>query len=209
MKTINATYSAWRKPGMLTIILLLVALRQGKASEVDITITGVLTGGWDQLGVFFRGNEAKDLRGKPFTLDYTFDDSMGKPNVSGNCIQGLSGEGKPSPGKAVLTLGNASYTFGGGVKFSSSGIYRDCAGTLIAIFVTEKKGTFFNEAPAVDVRITPGNGIPSLPQSRDWRTPMATTAINNQSSCFFIGHMNMGGEVKGCFDIAKVVIGKQ
>jgi hypothetical protein len=198
--------SAWLRPGML-IILLLIALHQGKASDIDITITGILTGGWDQLGVFFHGEEAKNLHGKPFTLVYTFDDSMGKPNVSGNCALGLISEGKPSSGKAVLTLGNASYTFGGGVKYSGSAIYRDCAGSLLAIFVTEKTSTF-GEAPGVDVRITPGNGIPSLPQTHDWRTPMSTTNINNQSSCFFIGH-NRGGEVKGCFDIAKVVIAKR
>jgi len=207
MRTINATYSAGRRPGMaITLILLaLTVLRQAKAADITITVTGVLTGGWDQLGIFATGKEAQNMGGKPFTLVFTFDDSKGSPSVNGNCQQGVSGAGTPSPGKATLTIGSGSFTFGGDGKFSSSGISRDCGGTFFGMYVSEKKGSYFNSAPQLDVRLMPGHGSRSLPAARDWRAPLSTTAVDNQTSCFIITrHDRPNSEVKGCFDVKKV-----
>jgi hypothetical protein len=65
--------------------------------------------------------------------------------------------GRQSPGKAVLTIGDVSYTFGGS-NFSTSGIWRgitgQCSSSLIGMYVTQQKG-FFDFAPQVDVRTIP------------------------------------------------------
>jgi hypothetical protein len=202
--------SAVRRPGiLLTIFLLLVLVHPMRAAEITATVTGVLTGGWDQMGMFFTGNEAKNLGGKPFTLVFTFDDAKGKPEAGGNCPRGVSGEGPQSPGKAVLTMGNGSYTFGDAGKFSTSGIYRECGGGLLSMSISERKGSFFNDAPQVDVRIVPGNGSRSLPHGSDWRSPMSTTGVDNQSSCFIILRRMNSPEVRGCFDVKKVEVTKR
>jgi hypothetical protein len=190
----------------MTIILLALAmLRQGRAAETTVTITGVLTGGWDQLGIFATGKEAQNMSGKPFTLVFTFDDAKGKPLTNGNCVQGVAGEGTQSPGRAMLTMGNGSFTFGGAEKFSTSSIGRDCAGMFFGMFVSEKKGSFFNTSPAVDVRVIPGNGNRQLPLAHDWRAPFSSTGVDNSSSCFIIVRADRPNkEVKGCFDVKKV-----
>jgi hypothetical protein len=66
MNATRVSISAGRRPGMaITFILLaLTASRQGKAADVNITITGVLTGGWDQLGIFATGKEAESMGAK-------------------------------------------------------------------------------------------------------------------------------------------------
>jgi hypothetical protein len=203
MNTRSMPNRAWRKPGITTtvILLALTALRHGKAAEINYTITGVLTGGWDQLGVFATGKEAQNMAGKPFTLVFTFDDSKGNRH-SDRESSSLSGEGPDSGGKAALTINGTSFTFGG-EKYSSWSVYRSPG--LIAISVSEKKGSFFNIAPAVDVRIMPQNG--SARFNPDWKAPLSTTRIDNQTSCFFIArHDAPNREVKGCFDVKKVEV---
>jgi hypothetical protein len=179
----------------ITIILLAISLRQGKAAEISYTITGVLTGGWDRIGIFFTGKEAQSMGGKPFTLVFTFDDSKRKPDSSG-----ISGEGANSGAKAVLTIGGVSFTFGG-ERFSSWSVYR--APAFIGMSLNEAKGSLFDFASAVDSRIMP-QGPPFPP---DWRSPLSRTDIDNQPSCFFI--RGKGTEAKGCFDIRKVEVTKR
>ena len=207
MNAIRVSKRAWRKPGipMMIILLGLIALQRGKAADINITITGVLTGGWDRMGIFFTGKEAQNLGGKPFTLVYTFDDAKGNPKSMNGCANGMGSAGTPSAGKAVLTMGNASYTFGDADKYSESGIFRDCRGTDLRIFVTEKKGSYFNEAPTINMEITPENGK-ALPAGADWRSPASMTAVDSRSSCFIILKKMNSTEVRGCLDIKKVEI---
>jgi hypothetical protein len=203
MNATRVSNRAWRKPGMaITIILLgLIALRQGKAAEINYTITGVLTGGWDQLGIFATGKDAMSMGGKPFTLVFTFDDSKGKDD-SNKQGSGISGSGRYSGGKAVLTMGAGSYTFGGD-KYSGWAVYR--SPTLITIVVNEARGSFFDFAPSVDLMIMPANGGTRF--GSDWKAPLSTTQVDNQTSCFFIRRLGVPGhEVKGCFDVRKVEV---
>jgi hypothetical protein len=48
-------------------------------------------------------------------------------------------------------------------------------------------------------------GIPSLSQDTDWRAPVSTDKVDNQSSCFYISGEH-GKEAKGCFDVKTVEI---
>lgn len=203
MNARSVSKSAGRRPGMaITVILLaLAALRQGRAADVNYTITGVLTGGWDQFAIFLKGKEAQDMAKQPFTLVFTFDDSKGRPHA-GKADSSLSGGGVQSGGKAVLTIGSGSYTFGGDV-YSGWSVYR--APGLIVISVNEAKGSFFDFAPAVDVRIVPARG--GKPFGTDWKAPLSTTTIDNAPSCFIITHRgDRTHEVKGCFDVQKVEV---
>ncbi len=193
-----------RKPGVaLTIVVLVLAMvLPAMAKDVSITITGVLDGGYDQFHMFnagtkLRGNGGWDIKGQPFILVYTFDDSKGKLSTTNpNCANtgsGWSGAGVNSPGKAVLTINGVTYRFG--EKWADAGIWKDiashCGGSRLLIHVTESKG-LMNFAPGVDVIIKPGQGSRSLSQNPDWKAPFATTNVDNQTSCFFIGHM--GGD---------------
>ena len=154
MNATRVSTPAGRRPGMtLTITLLMLTMfRQAKAADVVMTITGVLTGGWDQLGIFATGKEAQNMGAKPFTLVFTFDDSKGRAHAEKQSSS-LSGEGPQSGAKAVLSIGTGSFTFGGD-KFSSWSVYRSPG--LISAYVNEKKGSYFNDSPGVDVRIIGG-----------------------------------------------------
>jgi hypothetical protein len=164
------------------------------------------------VGTKLRGNGGWDIKGQPFILVYTFDDSKGKAStVNPNCANtgsGWSGAGVNAPGKAVLTINGVTYTFG--EKWADAGIWKDinshCGESRLLIHVTESKG-LMNFAPGVDVIIKPGGGSPSLSQNPDWKAPLATTKVDNQTSCFFIGHMAADSrEAKGCFDIKKIEV---
>jgi hypothetical protein len=189
---------------MLLTMLLLIMLPL-RAAEITATITGVLTGGWDQLGIFATGTEAKNMSGKPFTLVFTFDDARGNPQADKGS-SGLSGTSPQSPGKAVLTLGDGSFIFGG-EKFSTWSVYR--SPTYMQIVVNERKGSLFNFAPEVDVRIMPASGSRSS-FGTDWKAPLSRSDIDNQASCFFIAQRDKPSrEAKGCFDVKKLDITKR
>ena len=195
---------AWREPRvtMMIILLGLIPLRPGKAGQVDITIGGVLSGGWDSIGLFYQGAEAKNLAGKPFTLVFTFDDTKGyKPNTG--CNSGMNGGGQGSPGVGVLTMGSGSFTFGG--ETWESGLYRACNGTMLAMSANKRKQSYLGDSSMISLRIVPLNSAKPLPTGPDWKAPMSTTDVDNQSSCFFI----MGPqtkEVRGCFDVKRVEV---
>src|SRR5580700_6238405 len=115
MNAIRVSKSAGRKLGMISIgamAVLAVVVWPAKGTQTVITITGTLLGGADRLPIFDVG---KNLDKQPFTLVYTFDDAKGKPSPAGRCgdvSSGIEGGGTNSPGKAVLTIGTKSYTFG-------------------------------------------------------------------------------------------------
>jgi hypothetical protein len=202
----SVSINAARKHGILLTLLLLLALLQPmRAAEINATITGVLTGGWDQLGIFATGKDAQNMGGQPFTLVFTFDDTKGTMS-SHACNSGTDGGGK-----AVLTIAGASYTF----DAVSSGAYRSiaggtCPGQSMINFAVSRQKSFFDFAPAVDVRIVPRSSNGSLAKDPDWRSPLSITTIDNQSSCFFIARYDRPNkEAKGCFDIKKLEITKR
>ena len=202
MNVRSVSINAARKHGItiMLVLLSLVTMQAGRAAEINYTITGVLTGGWDQLGIFATGKEAQNMGGKPFTLVFTFDDAKGRAHAE-NRSSSLSGEGPSSGARAVLTIGTGSFTFGGD-KFSSWSVYRSPG--LLSAYVNEKKGSYFNDSPGVDVRIMPAQGTHF---GADWKGPLSTTTVDNQTSCFFINrHDAPNREVKGCFDVKKVEV---
>ena len=202
MNATRVSKTAGRRPGMaITVILLaLAALRQGRAADVNYTITGVLTGGWDQFAIFFKGKEAQDMAKQPFTLVFTFDDSKGKVRA-GNADSTFSGSGVQSGGKAIVTIGSGSYAFGG-ENYSGWSVYR--SPDMIVISVNEAKGSLFDFAPEVDVRIVPTGGRSF---GTDWKAALSTTAIDNQPSCLIITkRSDRTHETKACFDVKKLEI---
>jgi hypothetical protein len=207
MNAIRVSERAMRKLGTLimVIFLALIALRQAKAGQIDITVTGVLTGGWDTKGLFFQGAEAKTLGGKPFTLVFTFDDGKGYAPKDSNCVSGRLGGGQGSPGTAVLTMGNGTYKFGANDNFES-GVSRRCDGSMLSMEVDRKASSSFDHTLGIDVRIVP-TGNATLPKTSDWRSPMSATNVTSRDSCMIIADsMNGGKEVHVCFDVKKVEI---
>jgi hypothetical protein len=201
----SVSNSAVRRPGILLTLLLLALLQPMRAAEINATVTGVLTGGWDQLGIFATGKDAQNMANQPFTLVFTFDDAKGTMS-SHACNSGVQGGGK-----AVLTIAGASYTF----EAVSSGAYRSiaggtCPGQSMITFAVSRQKSFFDFAPQVDVRIVPRTTWGSLAKDPDWRSPLSITTIDNQSSCFFITRYDRPNkEAKGCFDIKKLEITKR
>lgn len=213
MNATRVSASVGRRPGILLTIFLLLAMLPLRAAEITATITGVLEGGWDHLGIFATGADAKNMAGRPFTLVFTFDDTKGTPQhgqCNGAAGSGVEGGGPDSPGKAVLTIGSASYTFG--ENGGSSGAWREvpgaCSSTSLIGFYVNGATAHFDFAPEVDVKMMPGKGSNSLTRNPDWRAPLSTTAVDNQTSCFVITRHG-GGDAKGCFDIKKLEITKR
>src|ERR1700677_4519083 len=96
---------------------------QSSVSSVVVTITGTVSYGLDQTGVF--GPAQTDLTGRSFTLVLTYDNKgqQSTQNCSGvPCTSMVSGSGSSSPGTALLTIGSGSFKFGtfdGGAYASS------------------------------------------------------------------------------------------
>lgn len=221
MKATRVSIRAGRRPGItITFILLLFTMfRSAKASEVIATITGVLSGGYDRFPMFgvgtkYRDSHVWDISKQPFTLVFTFDDSKGR-KTHGSCdpkaASGVEGGGTQSPGKAVLTIAGVSYTFPGA---GSSGAWREvptaCSSDSAIYFHVSEMKAFFDFAPGVDVKIVPAPGKRSITDNPDWEAPLSITAIDNQTSCFYISRPNDNGhEAKGCFDVKKLEIKKR
>jgi hypothetical protein len=215
MRTRSVPISVGRRPGMLlNVILMLLPLPPAKGADVVITVSGTVNG-YDRFPIFGVGkklpeNMGWDLNGQPFTLVFTFDDTKGHANKSHcpNGGTGRQGEGKQSPGTAILTIGKVSYKFGD--DHSNSAIYREVPGpcssmSFISMNVAMGRG-FFDFAPQVDLRLSPGGGSTSLTQDPNWESSLSTTKVGNQLSCFFISKRGQSGEAKGCFDVKKLDI---
>lgn len=88
---------------------------QIEASEVTVTITGVMAGGSDETGVF--GPPNASLAGQNFTLVFNVDDTKGVQDQStcpGNIPYATYIESTPlsNPATATLTINGHSFTFG-------------------------------------------------------------------------------------------------
>lgn len=80
------------------------------ASEVAITVTGSVLLGTDTSGVFGFAPRT-DLAGKPYTLTFTFDDSLGTGSFSSDQSY-IKNTSTSNPGTAVLQIGSGSFAFG-------------------------------------------------------------------------------------------------
>jgi hypothetical protein len=191
--------------------MLLAMFRPAKAAEVVITLTGTLSGGYDRFPMFNVGRKLAgaggwDISGQPFTLFFFFDDTKGKKKQTA-CGSTIEGGNDDSPGSAILVINGVTHKFGNGR--GTSGLSKNIAGAQCSvsyIFMGVDQATkFFDFASSVDVRLYPGKGSPSLSQNPDWRAPLSTENVDNQSSCFYISGEH-GHEAKGCFNVQKLEI---
>jgi hypothetical protein len=221
MNATRVSIPVGRRPGMtLTIaLLLLAALRPAKGAEIVITLTGVIAGGYDQFPLFgvgtkLRGNAGWDLKGQPFTLVYTFDDTKGKPTPPENCAgaaSGIKGDFDSSPGVVTLTIGEKSVTVGTR-KDSHSGIWREinssCSQSMMGLEVMEGGG-WSNGNNIFNIRVMPVQGGRSLTQNPDWKAPLTVTNPDNSGVFVISRRGDFGHEVKGSLDIKKMVISRK
>src|SRR5579883_2080060 len=84
-----------------------------QAHIITITITGTISSGDDLTGVFLSGCTQYNpcsLAGQPFTLVFTFDDSLGQ-QFFGTGISYIQATAASNPGTAVLTIHGNSFEF--------------------------------------------------------------------------------------------------
>jgi hypothetical protein len=209
---VNATrvsIHAGRRPGitLITIILLLLAIRQMKGAEVVVTVTGIVRGGsGDMLHIF---GTKRDMTGEPFTVVFTFDDTKGKPIKITQCLgtaSGVEGDGEDSPGTAVLTIAGKSYTFGT-TKHRHSGTWREittgCAHSHI-VFQVDDNTDKYNVN--IELNIRPAAGARSFTQDTDWRHPLSFSLDNYDNMSGFAIGLNAAYGDGGMFDAKTVTI---
>jgi hypothetical protein len=194
---------------LITIILFLLATGRVKGAEIVVTATGVIMGGTgDALHLF--GN-VRNLNGQPFTVVFTYDDTKGKRTPLAGCegtATGVEGDGADSPGKAVLTIAGKSYTFGT-KKYSHSGTWREiasfCSQSHIVFEVDDTGNNSWNST-VIEVNIHPADKGRPFTQNPDWRSPLATSAIDfDGMSGFAIAGPGMSGS-GGRFTVKSVTI---
>jgi hypothetical protein len=193
-----------RRMMLITIVLSLLAIGQMKGAEVVATVTGIVRGGsGDMLHIFGKN---RDMTGQPFTLVFTFDDTKGKPIKITQCqgtASGVEGDGEDSPGKAVLTIGDKSYTFGT-TKNRHSGTWReittDCARSHIVFQVND------NHNNNIELNIRPAAGARSFTQDTDWRHPLSFNLDNYDNMSGFSIGFNAAMADGGMFDVKSIEI---
>jgi hypothetical protein len=97
-----------------TVLLSALLPLSSIASQIQITVTGVVGSGVDDSGVF--GPQNGDIATEPFSLVFTFDDTKGMQAVE-TCggipyFVSITNTGSSNPGTATLTIGSGSFTFG-------------------------------------------------------------------------------------------------
>jgi hypothetical protein len=105
----------WRATSLLRLTSLMAILPLSVlASQVDITITGLVLSGADNSGVF--GAPNTNLTGDPYSLVFTFDDTKGIQTMA-TCngtpyFISIASTSSSNPGTATLRIGAGSFTFG-------------------------------------------------------------------------------------------------
>ncbi len=176
MNARSVSKSAGLRLGMaLTSVLLISRGIPAKAAEVVITAVKGTATGEDYLGIF--GTEKVIPKGTPFTLVYTFKDAVGEA-VKVRCPNsgsGVTGAGRNSPGKAALTIGESSHSFGD-KDDSRSTVWRTvpsrCGGGGIAMAVSDGRTPLLS---GIQVTIQPRREV--LTTDADWRTPLSLSAF--------------------------------
>jgi hypothetical protein len=159
--------SAGRRLGLMLIIA--SPWSAAKAANIIVTVTGRIQIGTDNVGIFKLG----ELRGQPFRLVYTFDDTKGRPLDSTACgnISGIAGGEATSPATALLTINGVSVEFGKRSYAHSStlrSIASECSPSNLLFQVSDG----YDEArQVVIVAVHPPPGR-TLTQDPDWRGPL-------------------------------------
>lgn len=164
---------------------------QRQAGEVAITVKGKVSIGHDDYGIFKVG---RNLAGQNFTLVYTFtksaqhgshlcDDKSGGASYFGTA---------KTPAKAVLTIGNGSFTFGDTPDSTwgvSRGIPSECTDDEIEMNVKEG---IYPQVTLLQVKLqAPPGGVP-LNTTIDWNSPLSSSNLDKSPllSSFGISHPN-------------------
>jgi len=202
MNATRVSFCAGRRFGIL-LFLFLSIIRIAKSSEVTFTVTGIVLGGPDTLGIFDVGKAMQ--HGTPFKLVFTFDDTRGELTFSQPCKNAGSGvmdnETNGSPGMAVLTIGSKSYTFGDPVK-GHSGAWRSIRGACetenqLVLMVDDGKQSEISSG--VDIRVDPSEGV-RFTNDPDWKSALTLSSIKAQNSAFNI----FGGYERACYSSLRV-----
>ena len=170
MNATRVSKSAGLRLGMiLTAMLLMVSCLPANGSEAVITVTGTLSGGRDDYGIFGMGRSMP--KGTPYTIVFTFDGTKGKAMPAGCPGSGsrIVGGGQASPGTAVITINGKSYEFGHKPDARSRtwrSIATLCSDSEIGIALEEGPHSLTS---GVNIKIRPNQGQRSLTQNGDWR----------------------------------------
>lgn len=156
--------------------------QQPEVKPVVVTITGTAAGG--DMGVF----GVNDLKGKPFTLSFSFDPSSAQVGGSSRC-PGTSaiarGAAPASRATAILTIGNASYTFGSKAtsKWQASRYLKSQCGDdgLFALHIDESVG---DSLSGIDVRVSPKQFTKPVITSLDWHSTLNNVTDIDQNPNF-------------------------
>jgi len=186
-------------------ITILLALGNARAAEVAVTVKGTVYG-QDYLGIFAGGKVIEKVT--PFMLVFTFDDKKGAVSHYGcpNSGSGTEGASLHSPGKAVLTIGEASYKFGEAKAAKSSiwrGVQTSCLKAQFAMTVSDGGGSI-----QVTLRPDPQG---DWTDDADWRAPWVPSAFiaPQDENGFAISRAgNYGLTTRGTLVVESVVVGK-
>lgn len=207
MHTTRVSIGAGRRFGMiLTGMFLLTAAMP--AAEITATITGTLNGGEDGLRLFRLGT-AWNL--SPFSLVFRFDDTKGQQGVTRCGSTFITGKGAASPATAVLTINGIAYEFGKGVNPAAEAtrsVASLCSNSNLRFAVSE--GPEWGRQ-GVKVVIRSAQGVRSLAQEPDWRSPISTTAMqewSNESKFSIVETAGFNGS-GGNFNIKQLVVVKK
>lgn len=159
---------------------------------IVITVKGKVSLGHDDYGIFKVG---RNLAGQDFTLVMTISESANhRHHMCGDEADGTSylGTAKDVPAKAVLTIGNGSFVFGGQPD-SSWGAFRgvpsQCMVDKIAMNVKEG---IYPQTTLLWVKLQPPPGGKPLNTTIDWHSPLSSSNLDKSPllSSFGISHPN-------------------
>jgi hypothetical protein len=196
-------------PGIafLAAIPLFLAVRPVRASEIVVTVTGIIEGGTgDFLHIF---GAKRNINGTPFTAVFTFDDAKGKPLSPYQCdgsATGTEGSGADSPGTAVLTIAGKSYAFGTH-KDSHSSAWRSITSRCSRSQITFQVDDNVNRLNTIiNVNLHTENPAHSMTQNPDWRAALTSSAMQDDNdSGFAIQGPGQSGD-GGLFTVKSITI---
>lgn len=96
---------------VVTMVLAIATLAApARASKIEVIVTGTVFSGTDKTGVFGFPAGA-NLAGEPYTLTFTFDDTLGKEGFTSGSSY-IENTATSNPGTALLQIGDGSFDFG-------------------------------------------------------------------------------------------------
>jgi len=181
------------KVGFLALLAFGAAItpQATQAKLITITITGTISSGTDNTGVFVA--PGTNLAGLVATVVYTFDDTKGTQESSpcpGGCFSGITGTTPSSPGTATVTIGGGSYTFGEQAAAASSSSDILFYYPPLPSSADYSVGDTFpngNGSDYVDVFVYPATGAPPLSTTDNWESSLTDTQITGNSNPSLVG----------------------